>query len=490
MTLPADIVAEIRRLHYAEHWKRGTICQQLGVHPDAVERALTRHGPAPRQPEAETLLTPYVGFIDETLQRYPRLVATRLDEMLRERGYAGSLRTLRRHLQTARPEPTREAFLRTETLAGEQAQIDWAHVGSMAVPGGERKLWVFVIVLAYSRAFWAELVFDLDIFSLLRSLIRAAAFFGGNPRQWLFDNPKTVVTERHGNLARYHDQLLALAAEMHVQPRLCAVRKPQEKGKVERLIRWLKERFFAARTFHSLAHGNTQLLKFIEETGNLRPHPIHPDESVIKLFQQEKPRLLRLPNPMPNVDLISPIRVDKTAFVRFDTNRYSVPANFVSRTITINADDQQVRLIDGAELIAAHKRNWGRHQIIESPEHRASILQTKLQAAAPKGQDRLRAELPNIVPLFDRWFESGHNMGAMTAKVVRLLDLYGSVVLQSAVEDMLQRGTFDPGALALLCDQYRQKLKGPAIHVPIAFGQHVVERDVLQHDLGGYDARS
>jgi transposase len=230
MTLPVEVVAEIRRLHYAEHWKRGTICQQLGIHPDAVERALTRHGPKPRQPASQTVLAPYLGFIDETLRRYPRLVGTRLEEMLRERGYAGSLRTLRRHLVTARPEPAREAFVRIETLAGEQAQVDWAHVGSMAVPGGERKLWVFVIVLAFSRAFWAELVFDLDIFSLLRSLVRAAAFFGGNPRQWLFDNPKTVVTERHGNMARFHDQLLALAAEMHVQPRLCGVRKPHEKG--------------------------------------------------------------------------------------------------------------------------------------------------------------------------------------------------------------------------------------------------------------------
>lgn len=487
MTLPVEVVAEIRRLHYAEHWKRGTICQQLGIHPDAVERALTRHGPKPRQPASQTVLAPYLGFIDETLRRYPRLVGTRLEEMLRERGYAGSLRTLRRHLVTARPEPTREAFVRIETLAGEQAQVDWAHVGSMAVPGGERKLWVFVIVLAFSRAFWAELVFDLDIFSLLRSLVRAAAFFGGNPRQWLFDNPKTVVTERHGNMARFHDQLLALAAEMHVQPRLCGVRKPHEKGKVERLIRWLKERFFAARTFHSLSHGNAQLLKFIEEVGSRRPHPTHPNQSVNALFEQEQPRLLQLPAPLPNVDLITPIRVDKTASVRFDTNRYSVPADYVSRTITITANDEHIRLLDGANLIATHSRNWGRHQVIELPEHRASILETKHQASAPKGQDRLRAEVPNIAPLFDRWFESGHNIGSMTSKTVRLLDLYGAIVMQAAVEDMLARGTFAPGALAILCDQHHQRLKGPVASIPLALGAHVVERDVLQHDLGGYD---
>jgi transposase len=486
MTLPAETIAEIRRLHYVEHWKRGTIAQQLQVHPDAIDRALSRHGPAPQRPPAETLLTPYVAFIDETLQKYPRLVAPRLFDMIRERGYLGSIRTLRRHLQTARP-AKREAFLRTETLPGEQAQIDWAHVGSMPVPGGERKLWAFVITLSFSRTFWAELVLDLDIFSLLRSLVRAGVFFSGNPRQWLFDNPKTVVTERHGNLARFHDQLLSLAAEMHVQPRLCGVRKPHEKGKVERLIRWLKERFFAARSFHSLAHGNAHLLKFIEETGNQRPHPLHPEKSVAALFEQERPRLLALPATLPNVDLVAPVRVDKTASVQFDTNRYSVPAAWVNRTLTITANDEQIRLLDGANLVATHPRNWGRHQSIELPEHRASILQTKHQATAPKGQDRLRAEVPNIELLFERWFDSGHNIGVMTLKAVRLLDLYGATVLQAAVADMLQRGTHDPGALALLCDQHRQRLRGPAAHVPLAFGEHVVECDVLQHDLGGYD---
>lgn len=487
MTLPIETVAEIRRLHYAEHWKRGTICQHLAVHPDAVERALTRHGPAPRQPPAETLLGPYLGFIDEVLRKYPRLVGTRLAEMLHERGYTGSLRTLRRHLQTARPEPTREAFVRTETLPGEQAQIDWAHVGSMAVPGGERKLWVFVIILAFSRVFWAELVFDLDIFSLLRSLVRAASFFGGNPREWLFDNPKTVVTERHGNLVRFHQKLLSLAADMHVQPKLCGVRKPHEKGKVERLIRWLKERFFAARSFHSLPHGNAQLLRFIEETGNLRPHPAHSDQSVADIFQQEQPRLLHLPNPLPNVDLITPASVDKTAFVRFDTNRYSVPPAFVGRTISLSADDQFVRLLDGPTLIASHQRNWGRRQSVEQPEHRVAILDHKRQAATPKGQDRLRAEIPNIETIFQRWFDLGRNIGSMTAKTIQLLHLYGADVLRPAVDEMVQRGTSDPGALAILCDQHHQRLKGPAPSFPLTLGQHVVERDVMQHDLGGYD---
>jgi len=103
-----------------------------------------------------------------------------------------------------RPVPRGEVYLWTERLIGEQAQVDWAHVGSLAVTGGLRPLWVFVMVLAYSRAMWAELVFDLTVESLRRSLVRAARFFEGVTRQWLFDNPKTVVLARHGDALRYH----------------------------------------------------------------------------------------------------------------------------------------------------------------------------------------------------------------------------------------------------------------------------------------------
>jgi hypothetical protein len=204
-------------------------------------------------------------------------------------------------------------------------------------------------------------------------------------------------------------------------------------------------------------------------------------------FEEEQPRLLKLPNPMPNVDLTTPVTVDKTAFIRFNTNRYSVPPQYVRKTVSLVANDQHVRLFNGADPIAVHLRNWGRHQIIELPEHRKTILETKHRGTAPKGQDRLRVEVPNIEPLFERWFESGHNIGGMTIKTLHLLDLYGSAILTDAVGEMDKRGTYDPGALAIVCDQIRRRNTATPAPIPLALGKHVVERDVRQHDLGGYD---
>ena len=136
MTVDGATETEIRRLYFAEHWKRGTIAAQLGVHPDVVERTLGSFGPRPGAPRPDArVLEPYKPFIVETLERYPRLLATRIYDMLGERGYGGSLRTLRRYVREVRPRPRTEAVLRVETLPGEQAQVDWAHVGEIAVPG-------------------------------------------------------------------------------------------------------------------------------------------------------------------------------------------------------------------------------------------------------------------------------------------------------------------------------------------------------------------
>jgi transposase len=487
MTIALKVEAEIRRLYFAEHWKRGTIASELGVHFDTVVRVLGGFGPKAGSPRPDArVLDTYIPFVDETLARYPRLVSTRILDMLVERGYTGSLRTLRRYVRKARPTPKSEVFLRVETLPGEQAQVDWAHVGSLMILGSSRPLWAFVIVLAYSRAMWGELVLDMSAESLRRSLVRASAFFGGSPRQWLFDNPKTVVLERSGDAVRFHPALLDLCARMHVQPALCGVRKPQEKGKVERAIRYLKDRFFAARTFHSVAHGNAQLLDFFEKIAHERPHPRWPERRVADVFEEERPRLLSLPSPLPEIDTVAPITADKTAFVKLDTNRYSVPGDYEGRTLTLVADDVTVRLLDGENEVARHARCWGRHQTLELREHRVAILEEKRKARDLKGRDRLRVEVPEIDALLERWVDAGRNIGSMIGSTINLLDAYGPAILREVTADMLRRGVHDRGAMAILCEQRRRRHSGPA-PLAIQLGEHVVERDVIPHDLGGYD---
>jgi transposase len=489
MTIEKEQESEIRRLHYAEHWRVGTIATQLGVHAEVVLRVLGLGGFRPRGAVLRVRrVDPFVGFIEETLERYPRLRATRLYDMVRERGYTGSVRTLRQYVSHVRPRPKSEAYLRLEPLLGEQAQIDWAHVGRVAVDGGYRALWLFVIVLAWSRALWGEFVLDLSVHSLCRSLVRAARFFGGVTRQWLFDNPKIVVLERHGDAVKFHPLLLELCGRMLVQPRLCAVAHPEHKGRVERSIRYLRERFLAGRTIVSVPQGNEALLRFCSEIADARPHPRLPGLTVAQAFEQERTRLLSLPDVLPPTDLVTPVRVDKTAFVRLDTNLYSAPPAYAGGTLTLVADDVSVRLLDGATQVAGHERSFGRKQVVGDPAHREELLRERHVVGQVKGRERLRAQLPQIDALLERWIEAGRNLGSLTARTVRLLELYGKDILGAAVVGALEQGLQDPSALAVLCEKLRRENQVP-VPVAVELGQHVPDRDVIPHALETYDAK-
>ena len=486
MTVSPEVEAQIRRLFFAEHWKQGTIATQLGVHPDVVKRVVGPTGPPAGEKRTRAmLLDPYKPFIEQTLETYPKLLSTRLFEMVRERGYAGSINTLRRFVRTARPRP-RKAFLDLETLPGEVGEVDWGHVGELKVAGGFRALWVFVMVLAHSRAIFAELVLSLDASSLWRSLMRASMYFGGSPRAWLFDNAKTIVVDRRGNLVRFHERLVELSGHLHVELRVCDPGAPYQKGSVERSIRYLKGSFFAARHIHSIEQGNQQLLSFIEETAATRPHPRLAGRTVADVFAEEHARLLPLPDVLPPLEDMTPTAVDAKAFVQLDTNRYSVPSKYASGTLSLVTTDTIVRLLDGDREVARHARSWGRKQTLEDPKHRADLLQEKKAARDLKGRDRLVTEVPDIQTLFERWFEREFNLGSMVARTGKLLDSYGATVLRAAVGDMLERNLVDFGALCVLCETHR-RARGNQLATPLHLADHVVDRDVVPHDLGGYD---
>jgi transposase len=480
--------ADIVRLYFAEHWRVGTIASQLGVHPDAVRRVLGlgEHRAGDVAVVRPRLVDPYRDFIAETLARYPRLRATRLYDMLRDRGYQGAVRTLREYVATVRPVPRREVYLRTEPLCGEQSQIDWAYVGKLPVDGGERALWLFVMVLAYSRGLWGEFVLDLSVHSLCRSLVRAAAFFGGVTRQWLFDNPKVVVLERSGDAVRFHPTLLELCGQLRVQPRLCAVARPEHKGKVERAIRYLRDRFLAGRSITGVEQGNAQLHRFLADIAHARPHPVLAPRTVGQVLFEEQGRLLTLPDPLPDTDLVIPIGADRQAFVRFDTNRYSVPSTLAERTLTLVADDATVRVLDGATGVAHHERCYGKRRVIELADHRAELVAERRAAADLKGRDRLRAVAPDFAVLLERWALSGPSLAIQVTRAIKLLDLYGDDVFAAAVAELVARGLRDTGALAVACDRLRREHRQP-LPIDIPMPAHVDDTDVVPHDLEDYD---
>ena len=448
--------AEVIRLYHAEKWRIGTICTQLGLHHTTVHRIVAQAGlPSRATFTRPTLADPYLSFIKEVLAKYPKLPASRVYQMVRERGYAGAPDHFRHVVARVRPRPAAEAFLRLKTLPGEQGQVDWAHFGKIQIGRAERVLWAFVMVLSWSRAIFLRFYLSAAMPSFLRGHVDAFRFFSGVPRVLLYDNLKSAVLERVGQAIRFHPTLLELAGHYRYEPRPVAVARGNEKGRVERAIRYARESFFAARTWKDLDDLNDQAVQWSLGVALDRRWQEDDRRCVRDVFEEEKPRLLPLPDTEFPTEEHTEVDIGKTPYARFDLNDYSVPHERVRRTLVVVADLNVVRILDGTTTVATHLRSWDRGRQIEQPEHIQALVERKSTARRNRGIQRLTRAAPSTEALLASAAERGANLGNMTSRLLRLLDAVPATELEDAVAQALAHDMPTLGAIRQILAQKR-----------------------------------
>ena len=489
MAISPELEAQILRYFHVEKWLPGTISKQLGIHHSTVDRVLCQAGlPKAARPHRPSLIDPYLAFVLETLKQFPKLTASRLHAMVRERGYAGGPDHFRHLVSLHRPRPQSEAYLRLRTLPGEQGQIDWGHFGKITIGKAVRTLMAFVIVLSFSRQIFLRFFLDARMSNFLRGHEAAFAAWGGLPRVLLYDNLKSAVLERRGDAIRFHPTLLDFSAHYRFAPRPVAVARGNEKGRVERAIRYVRDSFFAARQWKDLDDLNAQADAWCWGQAADRPCPEDRSISVREAFEQERGQLLALPeNPFPT-DEREECSVGKTPYVRFDCNDYSVPHTHVRRVLTVVASPREVRVLDGAEAIAAHPRSYDKGAQVEDKAHIAALTERKRQARHHRGQDRLARAAPGSRKLLVQAAERGDNLGSITAALLRLLDRYGSAELEAAITEALARSVPHPNAVRLSLERRReQREQAPPLAVTLPEDPRVRKLVVRPHKLDDYD---
>ena len=489
MTIPAELEAKILRYFHVEKWPVGTIARHLGVHHGTVDRVLSQAGlPKLERPHRASQLDPFLPFVRNTLEQYPQLCASRLYAMVRERGYPGGADHFRHLMMHYRPRAQPEAYLRLKTLPGEQAQVDWGHFGTLTIGRAQRPLMAFVMVLSWSRQILLRFFPDARMASFLRGHEAAFRAWDGLPRVLLYDNLKSAVLERQGDAIRFHPTLLALAAHYRFEPRPVAVARGNEKGRVERAIRYVRDGFFAARTWRDLDDLNAQADAWCAGQAADRPCPEDRTLTVRQAFVQEQPRLLALPDhPFPTDERVE-AKVGKTPSVRFDLNDDSLPHTHVQRLVTVVASPEQVRVLDGATVLACHPRSYDKGAQIEDAAHVAELTARKRAARHHRGQDRLAQAAPNSRDLLLAAAARGENLGSLTASLLRLLDAYGASELQAAIAEALQRGVPHPNAVRLSLERRReQRDQPPPVPLTLPDDPRVRDQAVRPHALADYD---
>ena len=483
-----ELEARIRRLFHVEKWKVGTIAEQLGIHHSVVRRVLDNDGlPRPRSARPSRI-DPYLPFILDTLRRYPRVPASRLYDMCRERGYRGSPDHFRHLIARHRPKPPAEAYQRMRTLPGEQAQVDWAHFGRVKIGRAERALLAFVVVLSFSRQVFLRFYFGQHAENFLRGHEAAFAAWGGVTRVLLYDNLKSAVLDRRGDAIAFNPLLIDFANHYRFEPQAAAPYRGNEKGRVERAIRFVRTSFWPARTWRDIDDLNDQAWQWCHGRAAERPWPDDRSKTVAEAFAEEKSRLLPLPETSFATEERREIKVGKTPYARFDGNDYSVPHDLVRRTLEVRATLERVRVLHRGEVVAEHPRSFDRGQLIEDRAHIEALRKVKGEVRRHRSLDRLTRAAPSSQEFFVQLAQRGENLGRMTQLVLRLLDEYGAVRLEQAIREALAAGTLHYHALRQILERVRrdQGLPPPTT-IDLPDDRRVRDLAVSPHDLGSYD---
>jgi transposase len=463
--------AEIRRLSEIEKLSGRMIARRLHCSRHTVAAALSMQQPPPgTAARRASLLQPYVDQIKDLLAKYPDLSAERIREEIARapQGYTGSTTVLRRYLRKIRPARGR-VYQEVHYQPGQALQVDWGECGRVQVGSTTRKVSVFVAVLCYSRLLYIEFTLSQRKAEFYRGLVNALTFFGGSPRNLIFDNLKAAVLNGSGRSACFHPEFLALCGYFCLQPIACARRDPESKGVVEGGVRYVKHNALAGRADELLRYEDYLALApyWRDQVANLRKHETT-HERPLDRFQQERALLRPLPALPFDTDEVVPAVVSPHARIAFDGNRYSVPPRFVRRPITIRADRDELRLLHEGQVLAQHVRSYERGQLLVLPDHR-------LAALALRQRPRQQA----LAQEFDAWGPEARafhlhlnsrpvKTGVHVRRLLGLAKVYGRTEVLAAIARALALATYDAAYVEnlLLAERRRRQLPTPTLPTP------------------------
>jgi len=367
-------------------WSRRAIAEQTGHSRNTVRKLLALgagEAAGRRYAPRGSALDPYKGYLAD---RYGQtgLSAVRLHEEIAAQGYTGGVDVVRRYVRTLVPQRAAltKATVRYETGPGEQGQADWASCGRLRdAQGREVPVYAFLLELGFSRQLYVELTTDMRLETLIGCHERAFAALGGCPRTILYDNMKQVRLTP-GEL---NPLFVDFAAHYGFGIRTHRVRRPRTKGKVERMVDYLKDNFLRGRAFADLADCRAQLGQWLDRVANVRVHATT-RRRPCDLWAAELPALLPAAT-VPGYRLATRAarQVSSECWVQFQGSRYSVPPTHVGQTVVVELCAAQRRVVIRAEqvILADHPQASTRGAQISDPAHLAALWRLTLARSTP-----------------------------------------------------------------------------------------------------------
>lgn len=436
----------IRRRVLVEGVSKRQILRETGLHWRTLQKIL-RHGQppgyrrsqAPPKPKIGPYLPKIIGILeaDRKLPKKQRHTAKRIWQRLQdEEAFDGGYTTVKdavRELRSRR----QEVFVPLVHRPGE-AQVDFGH--ALAHVGGIlRKVAFFAMVLPYSDALFV-MAFERECTETFwEGHVRAFEFFGGVPTRISYDNSKVAVSKITGSRARRITRGFAqLVSHYLFDHHFCLVRRANEKGVVEGVVKYVRLNFFVPvprvrnldeLNAHLLAACRSDLARWLRGQSGTKAD----------LLTEERTSLRTLPTIPFEACRVQPGQANSESLVRFDDNDYSVPVEYAHHPVTVRGYFDRVEIGYQQEVIAVHERCWDRQQVLFEPKHYLPLLERK-----PGALDHARPlagwQLPPCFSQLRRQLEAelGHGGTREYIRVLRMLELHPISEVQQAVERGLQ----------------------------------------------------
>lgn len=372
-------VMDIWTLHRQGYSQR-EIGRRLGLDRRTVKKYIAgQELPTYRGGPRGSKLAPYHGMIRDWLAG-EEYTAQRLHRRVTEQGYAGSYETVKRYVRRIKGERSRVAYLRFETEPGVQAQVDFGEFQVGDDGTTSLKLYVFALVLGYSRALYAELVEECTLPAFLECHQRAFGYLGGVPAEILYDNMRNVVIRHLAGRVEWNGRLVEFATHYRFKPLACPPYSPWVKGKVERPMDYLREAFWRGYRYVGLEQANLDLRAWLQAEANRRVHgTVH--ERVDVRWGRERAHLGALPLRAFDTSACYWRKVARDCVVTFEGNQYQVPHRAVGQTVLVKVRREMLRVFWRDELLAVYRIPAGRGQY---------LTQTAFQEALRTDADQRR----------------------------------------------------------------------------------------------------
>jgi len=377
---------EISRL--TDHdWK--TVSKIIGQIKDGQEAPIKK--PHPR------LMDPYKDKVLEWIE--DGLSAVRMHEKVLEMGAAVGYTSVKCYVALLKKR--HNIFMRIHTKPGEEAQVDFGYAGyTLDNHGKRRKTWVFNMKLSYSRYDYYGHVYDQKVETFILCHINAFEYFGGVPECVKIDNLKAAILQANFYEPVFQRLYKSFSEHYGFKPLPCRVYTPNDKGKVESGIKYVKNNFFAGRKFKSEDDLNRQLKQWVDRTCNVRVHGTTKKIPQDIFLSTEKSKLLPLPSQVFNLSKVGSRKVYHDCHIYVAHNYYSVPFEYVGKEVDIQISNDLIRISHENQDIAVHTVLKGQGEFSTTVAHYPKYK----RFSETEYQEKYQSKMASIGPFVEQVF--------------------------------------------------------------------------------------